>query len=371
MRKESKIATEHAHPSGRGGLDHTRRARPDFRRVMAAISVRRISAVYLWLCFMILFGILSPETFLTSTTYNIVLSNGVVTCVLALAFLIPLTCGQYDLSIGGVMALSLALMVYLSVHSSLAPGLIAVIAVATCTAVGAVSGFIVVRLRVNSFIATLGMSQVLLAAVVLISNNTQIVGHFSESWKSAGNGTFLGVPIVLYYLLAIAIVIWYVLEFTRRGRYLFATGGNQEAARLSGVRTSRVIWLSLVASAALAGLAGVIASMRSPIFTSSIGPGYLFPAIAAVFLGASQLSQRPNVWGTLIAYFALAFGVQGILLSASDAGVWAQPLFQGVSLIVAVSLAARPALKKLRADRGSAADQGDPVTGSEVAGGKP
>jgi ribose transport system permease protein len=366
MRKDSNIATEHANPSGQRGLEHTHRARVDFQRVIAAISVRRISAVYLWLGFMLLFGILSPDTFLTSTTYNVVFSNGVVTCVLALAFLIPLTCGQYDLSIGGLMALSLALMVYLSVHSSLAPGLIAVIAVGSCTAVGAVSGFIVVRLRVNSFIATLGMSQVLLAGVVLISDNTQIVGQFSEGWKSAGNGSFLGIPIVLYYLLAIAVVIWYVLEYTRPGRYLFATGGNQEAARLSGVRTSRVIWMSLVASGALAGLAGVVASMRSPIFTSSIGPGYLFPAIAAVFLGASQLSQRPNVWGTLIAYFALAFGVQGILLSASDAGVWAQPLFQGVSLIVAVSLAARPAVKKLRADRRDPGHRDGAITDSEA-----
>lgn len=341
-----------------------RRAKIDFRRMVALLSVRRISAIYLWLGFMILFGILSPDTFLTSTTYNIVFSSGVVTCVLALAFLIPLTCGQYDLSIGGVMALSLALLVYLSVHSSLAPGVIAVISLVACTVTGAISGFVIVRLRVNSFIATLGMSQVLLAAVILISDNTQIVGEFPESWKDAGNGSFLGIPIVLYYLLVVAVVVWYVLEFTRPGRQLFATGGNQEAARLSGVRTNKVIWLSFVASGLLAGLAGVIASMRSPIFTSSIGPGYLFPAIAAVFLGASQLSQRPNVWGTLIAYFALAFGVQGILLSASAAGVWAQPLFQGVSLIVAVSLAARPAVKKLKGERKASKPSGEAPTAS-------
>ena len=88
--------------------------------------------------------------------------------------------------------------------------------------------------------------------------------------------------------------------------------------------------------------------MQSGLYSSSIGPGYLFPAVAAVFLGASQLSQRPNVWGTLIAYFALAFGIQGLVLSASSASVWSQPIFQGVSLIVAVALASRPALRKLR-----------------------
>jgi ribose transport system permease protein len=91
--------------------------------------------------------------------------------------------------------------------------------------------------------------------------------------------------------------------------------------------------------------------MRTGQFTSSTGPGYLFPAVAAVFLGASQLSQRPNVWGTLIAYFALAFGIQGLVLSASGAAVWSRPLFEGVALIIAVAIAARPALRKLRAPR--------------------
>jgi ribose transport system permease protein len=321
------------------------------RNWLALFSLRRISAVYLWIFFMVLFGILAGDTFLTSTTYNLVFSGGVVTCVLALAFLVPLACAQYDLSIGALMSLSLAIMVYLSIHSGLPPTVMALIAVAACMCVGAVSGFIIVRLHVNSFIATLGVSQVLLAAVLLISDNKQLVGEFPESWANAGVNNFLGIPQVMFYLIGIALVMWYVLEFTRVGRYLFATGGNVEAARLSGVKTDRMIWLSLVASGGIAGIAGVIYSMRSGVFSSTIGPGYLFPAVAAVFLGASQLSQRPNVWGTLIAYFALAFGIQGLLLSASSAGVWSQPLFQGVSLIIAVALAARPVAQKLKQAR--------------------
>jgi ribose transport system permease protein len=129
---------------------------------------------------------------------------------------------------------------------------------------------------------------------------------------------------------------------------MFATGGNPDAARLAGVRTDRVIWGVFIASGLTAGLAGVIFSMTSPLYSSTIGAGYLFPAVAAVFLGASQLSQRPNVWGTLIAYFALAFGIQGLVLAASDAAVWSQPVFQGVSLILAVALASRPAMRRLR-----------------------
>jgi ribose transport system permease protein len=329
----------------------TVRSRPAW---VGALSVKRVSAVYLWVFFIVLFGIVTPDTFLTETTFRLVFRSGVITCVLALAFLLPLTAGAYDLSIGAVMSLALGLMVYFSIHTGIPTLVSALIVIAICAFCGVVSGFIIVRLHVNSFIATLGVSQLLLGAVLLLSNNTQLVGELPQSWSNLGNNDLLGIPIVVYFLLALALVLWYVLEFTRVGRYMFATGGNPDAARLAGVPTGRVIWLVFIASATIAGLAGVIFSMQSGLYSSSIGPGYLFPAVAAVFLGASQLSQRPNVWGTLIAYFALAFGIQGLVLSASSASVWSQSLFQGLSLIIAVALASRPAMRKLRDSRSAA-----------------
>jgi ribose transport system permease protein len=318
---------------------------------LAAISnlgPRRISALYLWLLFFVIFTAINPDTFPTSATFRLVFSEGAVTCMLALAFLVPLAANTYDLSIGAVMSLSLSLCIWLNLHSGVPAGAAAAIAVLACTLVGAISGFVVVRLRVNSFIATLGMSQVLLAAALFISGNRQLISEFPDSYSNLGQQQVAGVPLVFVYLLALALVLWFVLEHTPVGRYLFATGGNEQAARLTGVRTDGVIWGSLIASGAIAGLAGVVLSMRSGIFTSSIGPGYLFPAVAAVFLGASQFQQRPNVWGTLIAYFALAFGIQGLALSSSSGAVWSQPLFEGVALIVAVAFASRPVVAKLR-----------------------
>jgi ribose transport system permease protein len=331
-----------------------RDADPSVSRVRAwaeVVSVKRLSALYLWVFFIVLFGVIAPDTFLTETTFRLVFRSGVITCVLALAFLVPLTAGAYDLSVGAVMSLALGLMVFLSIHTGIPVGIAALIAIAASAACGAVSGFVVVRLHVNSFIATLGISQLLLGAVLLLSNNTQLVGKLPSSWSDLGTNNLLGIPIVVYFLLALALVLWYILEFTRVGRHLFATGGNPDAARLAGVPTDRVTWLVFVASGAIAGLAGVIFSTQTGLYSSSIGPGYLFPAVAAVFLGASQLSRRPNVWGTLIAYFALAFGIQGLVLSASSASVWSQPVFQGVSLIIAVALASRPATRTLRARR--------------------
>ena len=312
------------------------------------LGPRKLSAVYLWVLFFIVFSAIDPNTFPTSVTFRLVFSQGVVTCILALAFLVPLAANTYDLSIGAVMSLSLSLCLWLNLHTHIPAGLAAVIAILACTLVGGVSGFVVVKLRVNSFIATLGMSQVLLAAVLFISSNSQLVGNLPTSYTNLGQNNVFGIPAVLVYLLVLALLMWFVLEHTPVGRYLFATGGNEQAARLTGVRTDRVIWASLIASGAIAGLAGVIYSMRTPLFTSDIGPGYLFPAVAAVFLGASQFQQRPNVWGTLIAYFALAFGIQGLALSSSTGAVWSQPLFEGVALIIAVAFASRPVVSKLR-----------------------
>ena len=244
--------------------------------------------------FVVLFGFLSPDTFLTEVTFSLIFRSGVVTCILALAFLVPLTAGVYDLSIGAVMSLSLGLVIYLSLHSGLPTPVTALVAIAAAALCGAVSGFIVVKLHVNSFIATLGVSQVLAGAVLLLSNNTQMIGDLPDYWSSFGTGDLLGVPKVVFILLLLALVMWYVLEFTPIGRYLLATGGNPEASRLAGVATDRVLWCVFIASGAISGIAGVVFSMQSGLYSSSIGPGYLFPAVAAVFLGSVPAVAAPQ-----------------------------------------------------------------------------
>ena len=318
-------------------------------KLASNLGPRRLSAVYLAAAFFIIFSLVDPNTFATSVTMRLVFSQGAVTCILALAFLVPIAAGAYDLSVGALMALALSLCLWFNLHTHVPAGLVAVIAVGACTAVGAVSGFVIVRLKVNSFIATLGMSQVLLAAVTYISQDKEVVGNMPNSYAALGQNNVFGIPAVLVLLLVLSLVLWFVLEHTPAGRFLFATGGNEPAARLTGVRTDRVVWGSLVASGAIAGLAGVIYSMQTPIFSTDVGPGYLFPAVTAVFLGASQFQHRPNVWGTLIAYFALAFGIQGLALSSSSGAVWSQPLFEGAALIVAVAFASRPVIAKRRA----------------------
>lgn len=311
------------------------------------LRLDKYSALYLWAGFMIVFG-LTQSQFLTATSIKLVLTERAIIAVLALAFLVPLVADTFDLSIGVMMGFSIVITTALSQNTDNPQVLNAVIAMAACAGVGFVSGFIVVKLNVNSFIATLGMSQVLVAANILISGNRTISGVLEDGYRDIGRTQILGLPLYFYLMLVLALVIWFVFEQTPLGRYLFATGGNLDAARLSGLPTDWLRWGTLVASAMIAGLAGLIHTWKVGTYSASIGPGYLFPAIAAVFFGASQLKGRPNVWGTLIALYCLAFGVKGLQLTFTSGTAWIEPLFEGVSLLVAVALASRQGIIKVR-----------------------
>jgi ribose transport system permease protein len=189
---------------------------------------------------------------------------------------------------------------------------------------------------VNSFIATLGMGSVLSAVEVIISSNSQPIPPSSTAWNNFTQTTVGGFQIVVLYLVIIAFFLWWVTAHTPVGRYLYAIGGNTEAARLSGVRINRYTTLSLVSSATIAGLAGVMfSSLNGP--SLDFGPTLLLPAFAAAFLGSTQLIPgRFNVWGTLLAIYVLATGVQGLQLVSGAS--WLNDMFNGVALIIAVAL---------------------------------
>jgi ribose transport system permease protein len=127
------------------------------------------------------------------------------------------------------------------------------------------------------------------------------------------------------------------MQRTPTGRRLYATGGNPNAARLAGVRTSRVIVLSLVSCGVIAALAGVLTSGQLGIGDPTVGPGYLLPAYAAAFLGSTQFQGgRYNVWGSVLAVLVLAVGVKGLQLAGAP--VWIPDLFNGVALLIAVGM---------------------------------
>jgi ribose transport system permease protein len=304
------------------------------------LGLDRFSGLYLWAVFIVVFGIWTPDTFLTITTVHTVASEQAVTAMVALAVLIPLAAGLYDLSVGATANLTGIVVVVLinNHHYAVVPAIL--VAVAVGVAVGLVNSFIVVVLGVNSFIATLGMSTILAATEVIVSSNAQPSPPLSIAWANFTQKSLLGgFQIVVVYMLVIAAVLWWMQARTPLGRYLYAIGGNPEAARLSGVRVSRYTVVALVISGSLSGLAGVMfVSQNGPAL--AFGPTLLLPAFAATFLGSTQLLPgKFNVWGTLLAIYVLATGVQGLELISG--ATWLSDMFNGVTLIIAVALSVR------------------------------
>lgn len=339
----------------------------DLSMIGRAVSPRRVSILYLLALVFVIFSIAIPDLFLSSVTMQSVASSQAVVGILALGALLPFAAGEFDITVGSNMALSVVLVSYLSVEN---PGIgmvgICVIAVLACTVVGIVNGLLIVKFGVNSFIATLATSQVLVAIALKTSENQQILADLPAGFIDAGRGRTFGVPNALYAALLIAVVMWYVLQWTKLGRHLFACGLNREAARLSGVRTEAIVIGAFVASGSIAGLAGVVYVAQIGTFTNSIGAPLLFPAFAAVFLGATQFNFRPNVWGTMIAIFTLALGVQGLQLSSSTGGFWITPLFNGLALVAAVVFSRRQ-VARTESQAGSAgAEPPDDAPPSEV-----
>jgi ribose transport system permease protein len=296
----------------------------------------RFSGLYLGAFFIILFGVWTPREFLSITTVQVIASQDSVAALVALALLIPLVVGEFDLSVGFMANLSGLLATVLMLNDHIPVLLAILIAVAVGVIVGFVNGFIVVRLGVNSFIATLGMGSVLGALTTIFTGGQTPLPYTGSFWTDLTQVKVLGFQVVVLYLIVIALAIWWVLTQMPVGRRMYATGANRDAARLSGVRTRRLAWASLVASAGISGLAGVLfTSLTGPSLT--FGQTFLLPAFAACFLGATQIwPGRFNVWGTLIAIFVLAIGVTGLQLVTSVS--WITDMFDGVALIVAVAL---------------------------------
>ena len=309
----------------------TRTPRPKFN-----LGFDRFSGLYLWALFIIVFALWTPDTFLTSSTLHSVAAQQAVTGMVALALLIPLAAACYDLSVGATANVAGILTIVLmnGHHWAVVPAVAAGILLAV--AIGCVNALVVVKLGVNSFIATLGMGSVLAATQVIVSSNAQPLPPTSTAWNNFTQTTVLGFQIVVLYLLILAFVLWWLTAHTPVGRYLYAIGGNTEAARLSGVRVERYTALTLIASATIGGIAGIMfSSLNGP--SLNFGGTLLLPAFAAVFLGSTQLIPgRFNVWGTLLAIYVLATGVQGLQLVSGAS--WLNDMFNGVALIIAVAL---------------------------------
>jgi ribose transport system permease protein len=305
---------------------------------LSALRFQNISAVYLLILVVIVFGIWIPENFLQKATVAQIANENAVPCLVALALVVPLAAGVYDLSVGYTLGAVSVFVAWLLGHTSLSPTICIVLGLLMALTVGICNGLIVVVLRVDSFIGTLASGSLLTALTLIISGNTPLTEGISESFTAVAQTKIGDYTLPVLYAVVIAFVIWYFLEHRAVGRMTHASGLAPEAARLAGVRVDLIRFCSLVFSAFLAGIGGVLLTATVGGGSPSVGPQYLIPAFAAAFLGATQLKRGLfNAWGTVLAVILLGTTYNGLTLAGVP--IWTPYVVTGVVLIAALALA--------------------------------
>jgi len=301
----------------------------------------RYGLVFLLVAVVLFFSFYGPtaEAYGTWVNFRTILGNEAALSVLALASILPLIGGSFDLSVASIMLLADIVTASATSHHGAPIGVAAVIAIALGAAIGLVNGLVVAKAGVNALIATLGTATVITGIVQWYTGGLSIVTGIPDSLTRLVTTQWLGLPRIALFTIGAAVLIWYVLAHTPYGRYLQAVGSNKVAARLVGIDVDRVVVISLVLSGTFAAVAGVLQLAHDGSANPQIGTSFLLPALAAAFLGATTIRPgRFNVLGTLVAVFFIAAFVQGL----NYAGVqsWVQNVVNGTALVLAVGLTA-------------------------------
>ena len=312
----------------------------------------RLRALIVLAVLVIAFTAMSPA-FLTAGNLTILVKHVAINAILAVGMTFVILSGGIDLSVGSIAGLS-GIIAGGLIHAGLTlpalgvvvyfhTWLVIAIALAAGAAVGAANGLLIARLRVAPFIATLGTMYVARGAALLTSNGATFPNLSGSpelgntGFLILGAGAFIGLPLPIWLMLAVALAGVFIAARTPFGRRVYAIGGNERAAELSGVRVARVKFWVYVISGACAALVGLIIAAQLGAAHPATGETFELNAIAAVVLGGTSLmGGRGSVGGTIIGAFVIGVLADGlILLGVSE--FW-QIVIKGLVIVLAVIL---------------------------------
>ena len=299
-------------------------------------TFQRLGPLLALLVLCVALALLSPD-FLTVGNILDVMRQVSINAVISFGMTLAILLGGIDLSVGSILAVSSVLIALLIKADYAAP--LATLGGILCGAfMGTLNGLLVTKGRVAPFIATLGMMTLLRGAALVLSQGSPISGFSSDFFAALGGGYLARiVPLPVVWMLALFAVFWFVLDRTVFGRHIYATGGNAEAARLSGIKTDRVQILVYTISGAMAAVAGVILASRLDSAEPTAGAGYELDAITAVVLGGTSLAGgRGWIFGTLVG--ALLIGVLNNGLNLLGVSAFYQQVIKGSVILLAVLL---------------------------------
>jgi len=301
----------------------------------------------------VLFSLLLPQTFPTLLNLRSIVSDKAIIALLSLAAMIPMASGRIDLTVGYGIVLWHILAISLQTMFGVPWPVAVVIVLALGAFTGFLNGLLVEVARIDSFIATLGTGTILYALALWHTGGRQVVGVLPDGFYALNGTMVLGLPITGFYVLLLAAALWIILEYLPIGRYVYAIGANPKAAALNGIPVRRFVIGAFVSSGTLAALAGVLLASKLRIGQASVGLEYLLPALVGAFLGSTTIKPgRVNVWGTMTGVIILAVGISGI--QQIGGSFFVEPLFNGVTLLVAIGIAGYAQRKRGAAGKAAA-----------------
>ena len=294
------------------------------------------SLVLLWILMVIALIIFIPGDVSMLNALRAVLGQQTPLIFLGLGVVITMSVGEFDLSFAGIYGISAVTAPALVVLHGWPLPLALLAALAVALVAGLINAALIVGVGINSVVVTLGVSSVTGGLAFLLSGETTVSG-LDPALSVIALGRFLGLPYLFWYGLILVAIVAYIMSATPLGRHMLFVGANRNVARLAGVNVGRVRAGAYLASALLAGLAGVILSLGLGGFSPGTSATLLMPTFAAVFLGTvAVVPGRFNPIGMMIAAYFLLTGVFGLQLLGLTG--WVTEVFFGAALVIAVTV---------------------------------
>lgn len=302
------------------------------------ISIREILKAYgtmvAALIIIIVFSILRPDAFFTVQNLVNISRQISLLVIVALGATLIMVMDEFDLSLGSLASLGGIIGATLSVLGVSLP-LALLAAVLGCAVIGFFSGWLITKFNILSFITTLAMSTIITGIIFWITGGSTVFQGVPKSYRYVGTTTVFGIPLLTIIMLMLTVLFWFIMRHTPFGRKLYAIGGNQKAAMVSGINVKRMKIIAFSLCAGLSGLAGVLLSSRLGSAHPSGGDGLFLQAYAAVFLGKTMFRQGvANIWGTLVG--AIILGVLANGLTIMQVPTFMQDLLTGCIIILAL-----------------------------------
>jgi ribose transport system permease protein len=278
---------------------------------------------------------LSPY-FFTLTNFKDILLGTAVIGIISFGMTMVLISDDIDLSVGSVVAFS-SVILCVSINAGLGLPLAILLTATGAIGVGLVNGFFISVLNINSFIITLGTMSVIRGfAYIIIGGNP--LPFKQPVVRFIGSGTFLGIPIPIYFMAVVLVILWYILKYTQFGRNVYAIGNNRETARLSGINVVKTKMLVFGIMGLLSGVAGFLLAAQTYAGIPAAGQGYELDALTAVILGGTSLKGgQGRLAGTVLGTFIVALVLNG--QNMMGVPYFYQLVSKGVIILIAMTIA--------------------------------